>query len=372
MVDAASTAIAAISLFGTLLIALLNFGYAWGTDKRKRYIESQNLIAKYRDPLLLAAQDLQSRLYSLVQGDLYHWIGKVNESSESTDEKYKDLRKDQKENLRLYTAFLVGQFLSWTYILRRQAQYISFTSSPEEDNKRLVKILARISQTFSTDDPQRGLKEASFTLWRGQQIGIGEVMTELQAEPCCMGYASFVHTYKDAGAADRSGVIWELERGCTGGRRSVGEPPAGARLSGDEFRKWFRPIIESTNRISAARCDKEAGEQNEIDVSKEDRRVRMLQHLLLDLIRVLDVNSAVMETPPEQSSIQSTNTQNMKKSTIWKKPNRECNKAPNCPCTQCDPEGSNPSASWKVVSRMSKFLKYGTRGSKDPTSGSMA
>lgn len=293
MVDVTSTIIAAVSLFGTLAIGLLNLGYSWSTDTWKRHVESENLIAKYRDPLLLAAHDLQSRLYNIVDGDLYSWI---------------DGTKEKKENLRLYTTFLVGQFLSWVYILRRQAQFLRFASSTRDRNKRLATTLALISETFSTDRRAWGLDKAGFTLWRGQQTGIGEIMTT-EDECYCLGYAGFVHKYKDSTSSQQGAVEWELALGCTGDRLPKTKKPDGLRVASQEFRKWFRPLIEGVNKVSEARQANEA--------AALDQRMRMLQHLMLELMEVLDVGGAVIAG-------QGTSP---------------CRAARMCPCTKCKARG---------------------------------
>ena len=101
---------------------------------------------------MLAAYDLQSRLWGLVQQGLLRYID---------DEEKKDL-------VYVYTAFLVGQYLSWTYILRRQAQFLRF--STDKTNKQLNQILNVITNEFSLDRRQG---EDPFMLWRGQQMAIG-------------------------------------------------------------------------------------------------------------------------------------------------------------------------------------------------------
>jgi len=65
MVDVASIIVAVISLVGALVAAGFTAWFTYFSDERKRLSESEKLIAKYRDPLLLACQDLQSRLYNI-------------------------------------------------------------------------------------------------------------------------------------------------------------------------------------------------------------------------------------------------------------------------------------------------------------------
>jgi hypothetical protein len=108
MVDVASITIAATSLAGTVVLGFLNFGLSWSVESLMRYFESLTLIAKYRNP---RGQD----------------------------------------NSRLYTAFLVDQYLSWTYILHRKAQFLRFASSSTDGSRRLTEKVADITETFSSN-----------------------------------------------------------------------------------------------------------------------------------------------------------------------------------------------------------------------------
>jgi hypothetical protein len=69
MVDIASIIFACISLLGTICTAGFATWATLHTDYLKRRTESQRLIDKYSDPLLLAAIDLQSRIWNIVEKD---------------------------------------------------------------------------------------------------------------------------------------------------------------------------------------------------------------------------------------------------------------------------------------------------------------
>ena len=298
MVDVASITIAAISLAGTVLLGFLNFGLSWSVESLKRYSESLTLIAKYRDPLLLAADDLQSRLYNLLDGDMTDWIN---------DPRGQD-------NSRLYTAFLVGQYLSWTYILRRKAQFLRFASSSTDRNRRLTEKVADITETFSSNSDKE-LEGAQFNLWRGQQIAIGEIMTiKEDDELYSLGYAEFVHKYKNVEDSDKESVKNELElvkneleRG-TKDAEEQHEPS----VESQDFKKWFRPIIESINRVATAKVEKSP---------VNDQRMRILQHLFLDLRDLLDEKGRV-------SGIRYKNRCHRAKSCICE----SCKSSSVCPC----------------------------------------
>jgi hypothetical protein len=227
MVDVVSIIIAVVSLVGSLVAAGFTGWISFYIDQVKRRAESKALVHKYRDPLLLAAMDLQSRIYGLVQGGLLQF---------HDDEERRDL-------VFVYTAFLVGQYFSWTWILRRQAQFLRF--STEKQNRELSRMLESITDEFSTNDRSG---EFPFMLWRGQQMAIGELMTERDGDEWhCIGYSAFVKKYN----------------------------------TDDDFHRWFILIEKGLQALVIAR------EQHD---SVAGFRLRRLQHRLIDLITLLDAD----------------------------------------------------------------------------------
>jgi len=227
MVDVVSIIIAVVSLVGSLAAVGFTGWMSFYIDQVKRRSEANDLKSnKYRDPLTLASYDLQSRLWGIIHSNLLRY---------AEDEDKKDL-------VYVYTAFLVGQYLSWTYILRRQAQFLRFITGGT--HMQLNRILDSITNEFSLD---RHMGEDPFMLWRGQQMAIGELMTlaEEQGQLYCMGFAAFAHKYKN-------------------------DP---------EFKKWFQPIEMGFALVVDARA-----RGNTVATY----RLRRLQHLLVDLVLLLD------------------------------------------------------------------------------------
>ena len=233
MVDIVSIIIAVVSLVGSLVAAGFTGWISFYLDQVKRRSEAKALVHKYRDPLMLAAYDLQSRLWGLVQQNLLRY---------TEDENKKDL-------IYVYTAFLVGQYLSWTYILRRQAQFLRF--STDKTNTQLNKILDSITNEFSLD---RHKGEDPFMLWRGQQMAIGESMTLSEdGQLYCMGFAAFAVKYE----------------------------------SDADFKKWFHPVETGITLLVKA-----SAEGNSV----ANYRLRRLQHQLVDLVLLLD-QDRIASTP---------------------------------------------------------------------------
>ncbi|KAH7308306.1 hypothetical protein BKA65DRAFT_520155 [Rhexocercosporidium sp. MPI-PUGE-AT-0058] len=226
MVDVVSIVLAAVSLIGSLVAAAFTGWITWFIDEVRRRADAKKLVAKYHDPLLLAALDLQSRLFNITQQGLLNQVD----------------GEEKKDLIYVYTSFLFGQFLSWTYILRREAQFLRF--STQKNNRQMARILEAITHTLYTDENPG---EGSFMLWKGQQMAIGEVMTRGNDQMYCIGYSTFSTEYKTK----------------------------------PEFRQWFIPI--------------EQGIQDLVHAGKHRNRVptyrlRRLQHLLIDLILTLDEN----------------------------------------------------------------------------------
>jgi hypothetical protein len=266
MVDVVSLVIAVISLAGTIVSAGIAASVTLYTERWKRRSEAEKVIAKYRDPLLLASKDLQSRIYNIINNYLLY--------------AYQGPRKD---HVTIYTAFLVGQYLCWTYILRRQVQFLRF-STDESNNQRLNHVLNDIEEMLSTsrfeeasdgihEQPVIDTDEALFSLWRSQQIAIGEVMTvRKDNELVCMGYAEFFEKFKTE----------------------------------TTFKKWFEPITTDIDELAGPWLH---------GTRRPAPRLRRVQHLLMDLIDILD---------PHQLSYRADEYERAKP------------KALRCICTECE------------------------------------
>lgn len=227
MIDVVSIIIAILALIGTVASAGATIWFGFYSDNRRRLSESEKVLAKYRDPLLLAAQDLQSRLYHITQ------CGFVLGTSGGG-------KGENPVHTVQYTSFLVGQYFAWIYILRHEAQFLRFDTS--SNTRAVTKLLNNIAFTFATDtftteDPY--FCNLPCMLWRGEQRALGEEMViNDNNQLYCMGFAAF---HKK----------WE-------------EDPS--------FQAWFQPIVDGLGPEGATR----------------DLRFRRLQHILVDLVHVLD------------------------------------------------------------------------------------
>jgi len=261
MVDTSSITVAVISLTTSIAVAIASGVITIYSEERKDQRDREHLLRKYRDPLLLAAQDLQTRLYNLIENSLLTFLKGS---------------QDHQDCLIIYTAFLFGQYLSWTHILRQQAQFACFATEERGRNKRLGDLLGRIQRCLNTD--ARGEAEVPFLLWKGHQLAIGELMTVAStvAMPestggVCMGFAEFTRRWKASAPASAST-----------GQAASGDAKGDAIHQSDDcasFRTWFANIEHGIYELDR---------QRQCGDSTSFNRIRRLQHLLLELIDVLD------------------------------------------------------------------------------------
>ncbi|WP_172558817.1 hypothetical protein [Vibrio fluvialis] len=156
---------------------------------QERSIEIQMIMERYRAPLLHAANDLQSRIYNLVQNyviDIY-FIEKSGGDSE-------------REYFIKNTTFLIAQYFAWTEIIRREIQFIEFD---DIDSTRTLSILQ--SNLCSI---WQGQSRLDISIWAGEQRGIGELMIEEKGDKIqCVGYSKFLKLLEES----ERGLLIELE-----------------------------------------------------------------------------------------------------------------------------------------------------------------
>ena len=149
-----------------------------GVLKRRHDKEAHisELLSRYRDPLLGAAFDLQSRLYNIVRLDfLEDYFGNPDPAARAY--------------ARDSTLWLIGQYLGWTEILRREVQFLDL--GEVSANRRLQERLHKITRAFADDDEA---PETVLRLFRGEQRAIGELMIrppDASGHVTCLGYADF-------------------------------------------------------------------------------------------------------------------------------------------------------------------------------------
>lgn len=236
---------------GQLVLALISAGVAllsvvlsvWSArstaklqnefEQRRRQATKEELVeqvmSRYREPLLRAAFDLQSRIYNIVE---QAFLVRYLQRGSPTEQEYACKN----------TMFVLAEYLGWVEILRRGVQFLDLGDVGR--NRQLVERLEAVGTILSTD---RQFPGAMFQMFRGEQRAVGELMM------------------------DRSQVG---EQGTV--RQCIGFAAFTDRLEQDSrFARWFAHLEQDIQRLAAS-------------PASEQERLVALQHALMDLIDFLD------------------------------------------------------------------------------------
>lgn len=151
-------------------------------DRRR---EAENLVRRYREPLVFAADQLVSRIENIRD----NWFL----------EKYGQSRRDY---VITSTTYAFSELLGWMELLRINQQQLDL--GEEQATRRMNERLAEVGRTLSTDSilDESG-RPAAFMIWRQEQRAIGELMIDGTAERVrCIGYARFTESLSDPRFAD--------------------------------------------------------------------------------------------------------------------------------------------------------------------------
>jgi hypothetical protein len=219
---------AVISALAALVAVLLNRRAVI----RDRQLTADELAGRYRVPMLHAAFNLQSRLYNIGR---QNFLGIFLTGGSSSEAEY----------ARFNTAYLIGQYLCWAEILRREAQLLAplHRGRDREIVAAMEDIRYEMADSLSNHDPV-------LRIFRGDQRAIGEVMlttTDLAADRIgprwdCVGYAAFVQAL-------------------------AGEQAAISR--------WIKPLLCDIDKLAA-------------NYTTHQARLIAIQHHLVELINLID------------------------------------------------------------------------------------
>ncbi len=146
--------------------------------ERTKQEQADELRSRYRDPLLSAAFDLQSRLGNIVGNTfLVRYSNAPDEAS------------------RLYarqsTMYVLAEYLGWVEVLRREIQFLDL--GDELANREWVGALEDVRDIMARDTLDPALR-----IFRAEQRAIGELMLTPPSDQngarhlACLGYAAFV------------------------------------------------------------------------------------------------------------------------------------------------------------------------------------
>ena len=198
---------------------------------------AQQLAARYQEPLVRAAFDLQSRLWNILEDGLIATFGVYGTDRE-------------KEYVRLSTQWLFAQYFGWVEILRRETQFLPDRGHADQS---VDQLLARVAHVLSSD---AAFPEPVFRIFRSEQRAVGELMITKgrdaagQERTDCMGYAEFVRRQHE----------------------------------NTELARWLAPLAEDVERL--------------VDPSTSIRRLVALQNALIDVVDHIDRDGR--RFPPDQ------------------------------------------------------------------------
>lgn len=219
---------AIVSIYGQTRVAKLAAQLAKQHEAESREAQAAVLRSRYRDPLLRAAIDLQSRLFNILGrnffGAFYH--GSAFERDYAIQN----------------TLYVVAEYFGWVEVLRREIQFLDL--GDVGTNRQLNDLFVGVTTAFGTNR-----FEPLFRIFNGEQRAIGEIM--LVPRPTgnsigyeCIGYASFV--------------------------KKLGDP---------EFARWFAKLKEDIENLANAKIE---------NVQIDDERMVLIHSKLIDLIDFLD------------------------------------------------------------------------------------
>lgn len=172
---AAITAIitAVLTIWNGRRLARMNATLLHEEKVADRKIESERILSKFREPLLGASFDLQSRLYNIANQNLltaYLIHGTAEEQAYVVNN----------------TLFLIAQFFAWNEIIRRDIQFLDLGN--QDHTRQLASLQDFLVHVWRTDEYGRELR-----IFAGDQRAIGGRLIYTSARGSdCIGYAEFL------------------------------------------------------------------------------------------------------------------------------------------------------------------------------------
>lgn len=173
---------AVIAVLGAVFTALA--GYWW--QVRLRALEQRDYMTHYRDSLLWAAFDLQSRLWNILYG---YEIDRIGPGKGFLTIFLIEGSARQAQYVRRSTAYLIAQYMGWAEIFRRDINFLDIGGSGR--NERVMLLLSEIGHSFSYNASSG---DTVFHVFRVNQRAVGELMIPSESragERWCIGYAEF-------------------------------------------------------------------------------------------------------------------------------------------------------------------------------------
>jgi hypothetical protein len=202
--------------------AFVSVWYGRRAVRAERLASAEELAVRFREPLLQAVFNLETRIFNILQIDFFgRFRGPKNTSEE-------------REYAELNTVYVFAQYFCWVEILRREAQFLDPRNA--ERDELVVRTLEDIRDLFSVGNPDR-----TFRIFRGEQRALGEVMLVQALDPgpreprwACLGYSQFVEAVDDP----------PLDRWCRPIRADIAAIAASGELGAVRLREVQRRLVD--------------------------------------------------------------------------------------------------------------------------------
>ena len=162
--------LALIALAGSLVSTVAStFGFPEFQARR----DARRVLDTYREPLVAAAYELQSRLYNIL-------------SLSFLDTYFRGEDAGKRGVAITSTLYVFAQFFGWREIVRQEVQFLRFPS--DQETRKFSQLLWEVGEEFL--DSRHGVQ---FMFWRVEQRGFGERMiVSTNGRRGCLGYAAFL------------------------------------------------------------------------------------------------------------------------------------------------------------------------------------
>lgn len=204
--------------------AFVSVWYGRRAARAERLAGAEEFAVRFREPLLQAVFNLETRIFNILQMDFLGRFG----GPENTPE--------EREYAELNTVYVFAQYFCWVEILRREAQFLDPRDAERE--QLVIRTLEEVRDLFtdSVGNPDR-----TFRIFRGEQRALGEVMLVHALEPgpreprwACLGYSQFVETVDDP----------KLDRWCQPIRADIAAMPALGDRGSVRLREVQRRLVD--------------------------------------------------------------------------------------------------------------------------------
>ena len=191
-------------------VSILEEGRQIRAEQRTKDQLAEQIQARYREPLLLSAFELQSRIWNMLEAGGFRLPS-----------------GPEHDYLVEHTPYLIAQYLGWVEVMRREVQFLDLGAAVQTRN--LNRILDKIATAFAATRFPPAIR-----LFRGQQEAIAGEVIQFGGAPSgdqrltVIGFSEFARRLQ---SDDPGFARWFTEIRSDLGRWATGDDTAGPRLA---------------------------------------------------------------------------------------------------------------------------------------------